>query len=166
MSDARLGSVPGTRTRAYIPTLAQSHWQVCIHEAGHAVAATLSGIEVHDARVWQVPGSDGHSGKVRWRRVDVTGKKQMRVSLAGPAAEVLIFGRHMISQADTWADMENARLAAEQLGKQWDERTFVLHTVTFLRPHRRAIEAVARALQARGELSGDQVRRIIRDSKG
>jgi hypothetical protein len=166
MNDARLRSVPGTRTVKVVPTLARSLWEICIHEAGHAVAVTLSGIDVHDARVWQVPGSDGHSGKVRWQRVDVTGKKRIRVSLAGLAAEVLIFGRHKISQADVWTDMENARLAAEQLGRPWDVRAFVLHTVTFLRPHRRKIEAVARALQARGELSGDQVRRIIRDAKG
>jgi hypothetical protein len=149
--------------RAIVCTPAHYGWQVCVHEAGHVVAALLGNLRIESARVWPLPHP--HSGNVRWMyEYDDSMKRRIRVHMGGAAAEVIFFGRHMIPAlgSDSWKDFDQARACTERQGRVWDPEAAVKHAVTFLRPYRQGIERVARALQARGELSGDQVRRVIR----
>jgi hypothetical protein len=137
---------------------AEQEWALALHEAGHAVAGELLGVRSIHAYV-------GDGARVEWEpQADpLCAEGLIRVHLAGSAAEMLFLGRaRMAAPGKEWQDMDRAQRVAEKNGLAWDADAAVARCVEFLRPHKATIRDVAAALRARGELSGDDVRSIMR----
>jgi ATP-dependent Zn protease len=126
---------------------------VAWHEAGHAVIAAVLGSEIktvslNDAIVLERPRhvtvDDGLNGAI--------------IALAGPITEMRRFNYKELERcwASGWSgDLANARQRyAGNLGEAFRRADHLL------RRHWRAVERVADALLARGELSGAEVRRL------
>jgi hypothetical protein len=130
--------------------------QVCIHEAGHAVAATICGLRVERVTVegpWR-------GGKARyWCEPDQMQHRTFTL-LAAPAAELLLTGRFVGWDAgEQWGDIDTVR---EIEGPDYDVGAGITAAVERLRPYRQGIKRLADMLRVRREVSGDDVRRFVR----
>ena len=159
---------------------------VCMHEAGHAVAAVVLNLGLCYARVWQKmavrqldSGPAMASGHVRVRTAS---QSQWRRSTWRRRTALMLLAGHLardeyrqISARDdigSHTDLSAAIYMLETPGHR-ARRLVAAQLVSLLRQPRRetrallrahwpAVRAVARMLQRRGHLTGRQVRAIVR----
>jgi hypothetical protein len=134
--------------------------RAAVHEAGHGVVYELVGLGCE--RLTLRTGEGGKAvvaGSMRVAAADA-----VIMHCAGQAAEHLVFGRILI-QAGRSPDVD--RVA--ELANPRDMETYIRAAVDVLKPHKRAIARAGRILFARwskdeefGELSGDELRKIMR----
>lgn len=139
-------------------------WRGCVHEAGHAVAAEAVGGFVVYARVrpdevrWGVRSGPGTTHPPE----NLPPRSRVRALMAGSAAEMLFFNEFIMAPPEAgWQDVELAQSAMAEAGRPWHFDSALEDANSFLRPYKRAIEAVALELMSAGELSGDWVRELM-----
>ena len=105
---------------------------VAYHEAGHAVAAAISGGFVQQVSI--EPEENDRSGvtQVQWRNQNVSGTehaiREIRVALAGPVAEMIYVGDydHLRIQAEHAVDWRIANESASSLSSSPERRLQIL----------------------------------------
>jgi hypothetical protein len=137
---------------------------LAIHEAGHALLATMFGIPVDRAEIHR----------------DGSGYVQAALATADPWAATAVFvSGHVAMQlvgeggGDPCDDYDQAlALAAAALGcdkgarqVQWELATLERQVRSLLQQHRLALMAVASALERSGRLSGDEIIELMRGPK-
>jgi hypothetical protein len=142
----------------------------CVHEAGHALVAILSGFQVDcvsKEKDEEISGNPSHGGLPKsldlGRPVDVAA-----VAAAGDVAETIAFG-HPESLEDL-VDLDNlaATLVLEGLGGQEAieiARKGCALAERRLRGNWKCLTVIAGKLEATGELSSDEVCDLINENK-
>lgn len=125
--------------------------RVALHEAGHVVVGWLQGGEVRGARLV----FDDTTGQLLGGRADVRGVPNAIFNMAGVAAETTRYSE----RPETWrSDLEASK--AEPGGSPSLARE---RADDDLLDHWGAVEAVATALGARGELGGHEIVALIEE---
>src|SRR4029079_8788244 len=159
----RVAKPTQTRRRA-------KHKAVAFHEAGHAVAAVVLGVDITGVTVRQgedyagiaflcAEGAD-RIGTTPERREKL--RHEARATLCGTWAERLTGARptRFSWESDYWLAIEalacmDGRRVLKDFGAEW------VAARRFVQGHKRAIAAVAHALMEQRHLTGEQVREIV-----
>jgi hypothetical protein len=157
----------------------QGVWPVAIHEAGHAIAY-LAGGGVNFGRVHVVLGQRQRGKAQGWLSTSgITLASPVRVpprgvrlalSLAGPAAEDLIFGyvthgvRSDLATAFALADVAEPTMATADHAGVRELRATVESVRGLLVSHRPALVRLARVLLRTGSLTAPECARVVRDA--
>ena len=135
--------------------------RVAFHEAGHAVAAYLEGVEVFVVGLKFDSRSDFH-GEGGCKHA---GPNSAFLSLAGIAAEHVARSRGVIKEVSEDSCWRSDRVTAYSvLPIDADLNRELAHTIDRLRPYWRALNALAERLTSDLEVDGANVRAVIRDA--
>jgi ATP-dependent Zn protease len=138
-----------------------SRIEIALHEAGHAVIARVVGLIGDRATI--VPKGTAR-GKAWW--ADDSGIKSVLACLAGRAATEVILGY----ASDEGCSRDDAEAMALIRTPDWRREEWYCRKVRddllaqarkLIRQNRGAVEAVAHYLIERGELTGDEIDRLI-----
>lgn len=135
-----------------------------VHEAGHAVAALLLGVEV---RRVSIHPAEGRLGECEFRASSSSALALGLVRAGGPAAELELFGRFDREGAREDLDAMRRFARAELPTRDPDDvaEWWISRTRKRLREEGwGAVRAVAQELERRTELSGPEAREVARSA--
>lgn len=136
-------------------------WAICVHEAGHALAALRVGVPVDRIELLD---DGGQLVPVEWP----DDERALLVLLAGPAATELLADHRGLDHED---DLRLALdLAADLIGNQavapLRAQRAAIAVRAFVFANRGAIEKVARALLIHDHLTGREIRALVEKETG
>jgi hypothetical protein len=138
------------------------------HEAGHVVAALFYGWNVK--RVWIGQYDDPSQPSARTEFEDGThpANEWIVVNWAGLAAEELALGGFLVRvvEGSEPTDQLRAREIAQRWGIEYDAREWYQKAMKLLQSRRTSLNRMAKALQKRKELNGDEISRVVRGWSG
>jgi hypothetical protein len=166
------------------------HWNLCVHESGHAVEAVRTGRSLKQVVVFEkhARSFDQSDGETHWCRDDLpTPEERIRISVAGHAAERL-WGVNKVHNVNALLSGAGGDLAIvarvcclmrrptgggrvcagdrKAARQHWQKHYKALRRTMLKDPsYERQVKAVARDLSLRGRLTGLEVEAIISKSE-
>ena len=147
---------------------------ICHHEAGHAVAAIVYGLDLIGASVVSTPTELGRVCYSRRtvQRLQLPHIKKLDAIVAscGPIAESVFTGKS-VSECGSGIDFERVRYRAIELGRDRKEqlaifRDILTQGIDLVHGNLRAIEAIAGSLAERHVLNNSQLKRLYQLNRG